>query len=171
MRKNRMVVANTDENFVRTLRESLIGDDSIEVVASTNNGIEAIRMIHDYNPDIILLDVVLPGLDGFGVMGAIQGPSRTGIIPKIIVTSEIAIEHFVTKAIQLGACYYMVRPIDNETLKTRIKEFACNDIKKNIIIDDTVDEVPLGQALVRAKKSIEERLTTIFLSVGLPSSN
>ena len=68
MGKINVAIVDDNERIVKLLEEILKGDSDIEVVGTSENGIDALEMIKDKKPDVVLLDLIMPKLDGLGVM-------------------------------------------------------------------------------------------------------
>ncbi len=97
--------------------ERVLHKDGFDVITAFD-GIEAVRKVREENPDLILLDIVLPGLDGFQVLQLVRSFVST---PVIILTSE-GQEDSVRRSLSLGADGYIVKPIANAELLVRVHE-------------------------------------------------
>jgi len=129
----------------------------IEVVGVAFDGIEALEMLNRTKPDVMVLDVVMPNLDGFGVMERMdKGATR------IVVISALCQENFINKAMRLGASNYMVKPFDFGSLTERIKDSATGEIPPPV----TVSAPPVSRTY--RNRSIDEKISNIFISVGIP---
>src|SRR4029453_17038248 len=97
------VIVVDDEELARTvLREFLAGHPDVEVVGECGNGFEAVKAGTDKTPDLVLLDVQMPKLDGFDVLELIGGD-----VPVIFVT---AYDQYAIKAFQVHAVDYLLKP-------------------------------------------------------------
>ena len=101
----------------------LIGDflsqkNDISLVGSACDGEQALTLIDQTQPDILLLDVIMPKLDGFAVLQALsQRPDP----PRAIMVTGLSRDDFIARAMRLGASYYMVKPLDLQVLYNRIQ--------------------------------------------------
>ena len=142
----KLMIVDDDEEFVASLGAYFAGKSDYEVVATAAGGEEALDKLRGADPDVILLDIVMPKLDGYGVLEKID-PSR-----RVIVMSALSSGSFVTKAINSGARYYMMKPFRFEQLEARIVECM------------------KSSAVSRIKnKTLEEKITNIFITVGIPA--
>ena len=93
--------------------------EDIDTCGTANNGEDAIQKIHMYCPDVVLLDIIMPKLDGISVLQrlSIAPPPKK---PCILVLSAIGQEKVTTTALSLGAAYYMIKPYNLEALLQRI---------------------------------------------------
>ena len=149
MNKTKIIFADEDEKNLEELKNNFI--DTYEILGTTSNGNELVEMINSLNPDVVVMDIILKGCDGFKVLESVQGTNA-----KIVVQSSLSIDGFINKAISLGAKYYCIKPFDIETLKDRIK--------------DVVENSDSTKAFTNKKNNqIEEKITNIFITVGIPA--
>jgi adenylate cyclase len=111
-----LVVDDTPEN-VRLL-EAVLVPHGYEVLTATS-GEEALDLVAIARPDLILLDVVMPGMDGYAVCEALRAEDKNAVLPVIMVTSGIGPEK--TKAIEAGADDFIPKPFNNDELLTRVR--------------------------------------------------
>ena len=111
-----LVVDDIPENV--RLMEAVLVPRGYEVVAATN-GEEALSLVGREEPDLILLDVVMPEMDGYAVCRSLRANEDTAVLPVIMVTSSIGPEK--TKAIEAGADDFIPKPFNHDELLTRVK--------------------------------------------------
>jgi signal transduction histidine kinase len=111
-----LVVDDIPEN-VRLL-EAVLTPRGYEVVSATS-GAQALELVRSEEPDLVLLDVVMPGMDGYAVCSALRDDEDTAVLPVIMVTSSIGPEK--TKAIEAGADDFIPKPFNHGELLTRVK--------------------------------------------------
>jgi two-component system, LytTR family, response regulator len=100
-----------DEPLAREwIREHLQADDQIELVAECEDGFKAVQAIDRFRPDLLLLDVQMPGLDGFGVLGMLEG----GPPPAVIFIT--AFDRYALKAFDVHAIDFLLKPVAPERL-------------------------------------------------------
>ena len=92
-----------------------LGD--IEVVAQGKNGLEAVNLIREHNPDLVFLDVQMPGLDGFGVIKKLL--DRKIPLPKIVFAT--AFDQYAVKAFEVNAVDYILKPFDKKRVAQSIE--------------------------------------------------
>jgi len=88
---------------------------------SAASGREALKLADEEKPNLILLDVMMPGMSGFDVLKELKNKESTKSIPVIMITVAAA-KHEIDEGIKLGAAYYLSKPYDAQELITRIKE-------------------------------------------------
>lgn len=93
--------------------------DTLEVCGEAHDGYEGLELLHTQWPDLILLDLIMPGMDGLQFLQALldEKPAKR---PKILVLSGVGSDEFVQQAISLGADYYLMKPVRYEELAVRI---------------------------------------------------
>ncbi len=111
-----LVVDDVPEN-VRLL-EAVLAPRGYEVI-SAGDGIAALELVAERQPDLILLDVMMPGLDGYGVCAHLRENDDTAVLPVIMVTSSIGQEK--TRAIEAGADDFIPKPFNHDELLTRVR--------------------------------------------------
>ena len=155
--KTRIMIVDDSEEYVKDMRNFFENQNSYEVVAVAENGAKAIEIFASLKPDIMLLDLVMPQMDGFSVLERIEKGSC-----KIIVISALSQDTFIHKAMQLGADYYMNKPVSLPNVLERVKEVL------NPVEPIGVKARPLPQQkLVRS--ALDEKISNIFITVGIPA--
>jgi len=92
-----------------------VGD--VDVVAQGKNGVEAVHLIREHNPDVVFLDVQMPGLDGFGVIKKLL--DRKLPLPKIVFAT--AFDQYAVKAFEVNAVDYLLKPFDKKRVAQSIQ--------------------------------------------------
>lgn len=123
---DKITVAIIDDNtrILETLEDIMQLDPEIEVVAKAENGLDALRIIKEKQPDIALLDIIMPKLDGIGVMEHLRADTEAKKIPAFLVISAVMQERITAEVFRLGASYFIAKPFDNNMVLSRIKEIA-----------------------------------------------
>lgn len=155
----RVLLTDDNDEIRAALREQLSQQEDIEVVGEARNGLEALQMIADHTIDVLLLDIIMPQLDGYGVLEQLQKMNPVSR-PQIIVMTALGRDDFIARAIRLGAQYYMVKPLDTRMLLERIREAARQ-------MNAQCEESPVIP--VAAARTLDDRLSNIFLSLGIPA--
>ena len=116
--KNRILLVDDDEKLLEQL-ENLLSGEGFAVVGKATDGEAAIALLEQTHPDIVILDLVMPKVDGFAVLEKIDS-SKT----RTLVLSALSQDTFIAKASSLGADYYMIKPYSPQNLISRLKELA-----------------------------------------------
>ena len=119
--KIKILIADDNIEFARTLKSYIEKEEDMEIIGQAKDGNEAVKMIEDLQPDIALLDVIMPHLDGLGVL---EKTLELNISkkPTCIMLSAVGQDKVTARALELGAEYYVVKPFDISLLMKRIKE-------------------------------------------------
>lgn len=116
-----IAIADDNERMVELLDSIVKKDDEIHIVGKANNGEDVYHMIKEKEPDVVLLDLIMPKLDGLSVMERINQDQTIKKHPKFIVISAIGQEGITEDAFNLGAHYYIMKPFDNDMVLNRVK--------------------------------------------------
>lgn len=116
-----ILIADDNADFTTTLVDYLDKESDMEVIGIAKDGKEACEMVANTEPDILLLDVIMPYLDGLGVLEKIQ-TMKLSKMPTCIMLSAVGQTKITQRAISLGAEYYVVKPFDIEVLVKRIRD-------------------------------------------------
>ena len=162
-----LVVDDVPEN-VRLL-EAVLVSRGYEVVTA-NDGRAALERVQTAEPDLILLDVMMPGLDGYAVCSQLRANDDTAVLPVIMVTSSIGQEK--TKAIEAGADDFIPKPFNHDELLTRVRSLLRIKRYHDTIKAQAAELAELNRTLeerVRAQVAELERLGRLrrFLSPQL----
>lgn len=163
MEKLRVMLADDNQRVVNILESILQEDDEIEIVGKAEDGVEALGMIEETEPDVVLLDLIMPKLDGLGVLEKLRklGPDRK--IPEVIVVSAIAQERVTESAFELGAAYYVLKPFDHETILSRVQRLKPG--ARPAFINS-----PEGERTGDKKRyNLESDVTNIIHEIGVPA--
>jgi diguanylate cyclase (GGDEF)-like protein len=114
----RIIVADDDENLCIILRETL-RDAGYEVLVA-HDGDHLVRMAQEHAPDLLLVDLMMPTMDGFEAIRQLRNDTRTGHLPMLILTARSASAEVVT-GFDTGADDYIVKPYDIDVLLARIR--------------------------------------------------
>jgi two-component system, LytTR family, response regulator LytT len=106
-----------DEQLARDELAYLLKDD-VNVVAQGKNGLEAVNLIKEHNPDLVFLDVQMPGLDGFGVIKKLLDKKIS--LPKIVFAT--AFDQYAVKAFEVNAVDYLLKPFDKKRVAQAIQK-------------------------------------------------
>ena len=108
MQKLKVLIADDNPRMASMIQNILMDDDEIQVVGTAEDGVETLGMIEETEPDLLLLDLIMPKLDGLGVMERLQEKQKMKKVPEIIVVSGISQERITDTAFALGASYYLL---------------------------------------------------------------
>ncbi len=166
MSKINVAIVDDNERMVNLLEDILTQDADIEVVGKSENGLDALDMIKDKKPDVVLLDLIMPKLDGLGVMEKIRRDSAYKKTPSFIVITAIGQEGVTESAFNLGANYYIMKPFDNDMVLSRIKQIKGSGQGKFI---DNHKVSTYENKKDYMKRNLESDVTNIIHEIGVPA--
>ena len=121
MEKLNVAIADDNEILLDLLEEIIKSDEELNVVGKARNGEEVYGIIKSKEPDVVLLDIVMPKMDGLCVMNKVKRDTTIKKQPAFIMVSAIGQESITEDAFAMGANYYIMKPFDNEVIINRIK--------------------------------------------------
>lgn len=158
---NEIKVLIADDNTERTDEINKLLKKEFNVVGTANDGLEAVRMIKEFKPDVVLLDLVMPHLDGFGVMETVKNDKEINeTMPAFIIISSNNNENLMENAFELGASYYILRPFELTMLTNRIKQtysICSKKMSANSMVKSNFDNC------------LESDVTNIIHEIGVPA--
>ncbi len=162
MEKLNVAIADDNERVLRMLGEALDQDDELEVVGIARDGDEAYQMIKEKEPDVVLLDIVMPKYDGLDVLDKVKKDPAIRCHPSFIIISAIGQEQITEAAFEKGADYFIMKPFDNQMLIDRIKRMRRSGTERQM--GNTYTRVPPV-----SRESLEREVTDIIHEVGVPA--
>ena len=150
-RKIRIYIA--DNNEEKEIVEYFRKNDRFSLVGTSDNGENVVKDVILLKPDVLIMEIVLSGLDGFEVLDKLKFNMKNEM-PKVVFVSKLSHSGFVTKALNEGASYFMVKPVSPQGLEERIVDVLKNE-----------NEVSLQPT----NKILEEKISNIFISIGIPA--
>ncbi|MBR3979331.1 MAG: sporulation transcription factor Spo0A [Oscillospiraceae bacterium] len=146
-----VIIADNTEEFCASLNVALKRAEGFQVVGTASDGEQAIRMVQDKHPDVLVLDLMLPKQDGLSVLKAISAMERK---PVTLATSRFITDYVANAAANLGVRYLMLKPCDMGTLVAHLEEIrGCRNQKP----------APRGTT------NIESMVTSIIHEIGVPA--
>ena len=149
-----VLIADSAEDFSTALTAALQRTSGFQVVGTAADGEQAVRMITERKPDILILDLMLPKKDGLGVLKAISGMERK---PITLATSAFVTEYVSTAAANLGVRYLMLKPCDLTAVVERLEELRVGE------------SLRMSTSRRSGKTSIESMVTSIIHEIGVPA--
>lgn len=164
--KIKIFIADDNAEFVSTLVTYLDSQEDMEVIATARDGLEAVDKLSNIHTDIAILDVIMPQLDGLGVLEAMH--EKLDMLPICIMLSAVGQDKVTAKAMCLGAQYYVVKPFEMEVLVKRIRELVKNQPIE--ALTPVLKDVKTTYIEVDKRKlNLEAKVTNIIHDVGVPA--
>ncbi len=116
-----VIIADDNKEFCSILNDYLLNQRDIVVTGIAKDGREALTLIEEKQPDLVVLDIIMPHLDGLGVLEKLNSMNLEKF-PRIVVLSAVGQDKITQRAITLGADYYVVKPFDMDIFTKRIRD-------------------------------------------------
>lgn len=165
MEKLNVAIADDNERMAALLDTIVSSDEELEVVGKAGNGEDLINIIKEKKPDVVLLDMIMPKLDGLAVMDRVNHEPNLKK-PAFIVISAVSQEKMTEDAFELGADYYILKPFDNETVLNRIKKVR--QVKQRSLTKPNRQNAYENRTEYR-ERNLEADVTNIIHEVGVPA--
>ncbi|MDQ7095808.1 sporulation transcription factor Spo0A [Desulfosporosinus sp. PR] len=171
----RVLLADDNREFVEIVKEFIERQEDMSLVGVAYHGNEALELIAREEPHVVLLDIIMPHLDGLGVLEKLQ---TVNLRPKIIILTAFGQESMTQRAVNLGANYYILKPFDLDTLGKRIRQLQDDfpDPLNSAQISNSASShksiannpVPAG-ILPPTSKNLEVEVTRMIHQMGVPA--
>jgi len=167
--KINIIIADDNKEFCNILNDYLLTQKDIVVTGIAENGVEALKLIEEKKPDLVVLDIIMPILDGLGVLERLNTMDLDPL-PLVIVLSAVGQEKITQRAISLGADYYVVKPFNMEVLIRRIRQtvdstiYSDDVIKPLTYLDKTESEINKSKPI-----DMIAQITNIMHEFGVPA--
>ena len=153
----RAMIADGNEEYCEHLMQTLSKDCGFEVGGVTHDGQQAIELLKEQQPEVLILDMALPKMDGMSVLKAANTLERR---PLTLVTSNFMTEYVADMTTSLGVQYFMMKPCEPVAVAERISEICSTESgfrKKPVIVAK------------RSEVNIEAMVTNIIHEIGVPA--
>ncbi len=158
MEKVKLLLVDDNIQLLESLEDFFLSKSDIEICGSAEDGQRAIDFLKDNTVDVVILDIIMPNLDGMAVLDWLS-MNKSKNFPSIIIVSALRHEDVVRITSMKGVTYFMTKPISYEELYKRIVEIrSIKDIKNEVF-----------NKLYQNAVTIDEEITSIFLDIGLPA--
>lgn len=166
MKKTRVVIADDNREFCDILSRFIVSYEEFEVVGVARDGIEALEIVEREKPDILILDIIMPHLDGLEVLERINSFSEQ-LFTKIIILSAVGQDGITQRAIELGAHYFVLKPFDFQVFMKRLQQISGIQIVTNRVREHA--EVYTPKKAISNEKNLESKITKIIHEIGIPA--
>ncbi len=166
-----VLIADDNKEFCNILNDYLLNQRDIVVTGIAKDGLEALKLIEEKKPDLVVLDIIMPHLDGLGVLERLHVKNSENT-PRIIVLSAVGQDKITQRAITLGADYYVVKPFDMDVFTKRIRQMFNNTISDETSTSKTISLVEVPEVRMESKKEpmdLESEITSIIHEIGVPA--
>ena len=167
-------VAIVDDNrqTLNLLREILEKEDGIHVVGKADNGEDAYNMIVRTKPDIVLMDVIMPRLDGISVMEKVRNDTQMKGAPSFIIVTAASSQDVTEDAFRLGANYYIMKPFNRDVILDKINRVSRGRLRAVNVpgLPDMERKVqPYLDKAAYMEQNLETDVTQMLHGIGIPA--
>lgn len=163
----KIAIADDNENMLRALGQVINGESDMNLVGTATNGKDTYDIIKSKEPDVVLLDIIMPNGDGLAVMQKVQQDKEIKKELAFIIISAVGKESVTEDAFNMGAVYYFMKPFSNDALLSKIR-YVKNEVKKkNSAATDknicTADNMAVNE------RNLEADITGMIHDIGIPA--
>lgn len=162
-----VAIVEDNNKILNSMVDALDSDGEINVVGCAKNGEEAYDIIRKTDVDVILLDLIMPKMDGISFMEKIEEDDGIDKQPVIIITTAVSNEYVIQDAFSNGAGYYILKPFSTEILTDRIKSAKRNIGRK--VYENKKIIGPYENKKEYMERNIEGDVTNIIHEIGVPA--
>lgn len=170
-----VLIADDNKEFCSILNDYLLNQKDIIVTGIAKDGREALSLIEAKKPDLVVLDIIMPHLDGLGVLEKLNNMNLDKM-PRVIVLSAVGQDKITQQAITLGADYYVVKPFDMDIFTKRIREMfntgspRVNTANRQTMNSQNNDMISYNSSISHNEPvDLETEITSIIHEIGVPA--
>ena len=171
-----VLIADDNKEFCSILNDYLLNQKDIVVTGIAKDGREALELIVERKPDLVILDIIMPHLDGLGVLEKLNTMDLEKT-PRIIILSAVGQDKITQQAITLGADYYTVKPFDMEVFTKIIREMfnSAPTIQESSAQSNRVSYPTTSSYILTSEQKsktpidLETEITNIIHEIGVPA--
>lgn len=156
MTKIRVILADDNRRFSKPLVDYFEDNQKIEIVGVASDGAEALELIKELSPDVVVLDIAMPKIDGIGVLERMNADNTIRKKPAVIMLTALNKDEMTQQTMNYGASYFMVKPVDNKILETRIEQLV--NLPKN---NSAYAPEPV--------RNLDREVTKVIQQMGMPA--
>ncbi|GAA0443741.1 sporulation transcription factor Spo0A [Lentibacillus halophilus] len=165
MDKDKISVCLVDDNreLIQLMEEYFEDQADIDVTGIAHDGRECLEMLEEKEPDVLILDIIMPHIDGLGVLNTIRGSENNNDLNVIMLTA-FGQEEVMKKAVDLGVSYFILKPFELDNLAEQIRQVSGEGVNS---VHPPASKKPAGKE--RKKKDLEASITNIIHEIGVPA--
>ena len=158
-----VAIADDNERILDILEEIVSNDEELTLVGKADNGEDMYQIIKNKEPDVVLLDLIMPKMDGLSVMELVQEDRTLKKTPDFIIITAVGQERITEDAFNRGADYYIMKPFNKQTLLNRIKDSRRMWRTQGKNINEIVESNPISE------ESLLNTVTNMLHEIGIPA--
>lgn len=171
-KKIKVLLADDDLDLCRMAEEFFSVQEDLELVGVANDGLHCMELLEKKKPDILVLDIIMPRLDGMGVLEELNKKGRDGDL-KVIMLTAFGQQDVIRRILQLGSDYYLLKPFDLEILAERIRQQKnkafSSGLDKPLLKNQNQDKNHDKDQNQNQNQNLEVKVTSVMHQLGVPA--
>ena len=163
MREVNVAIADDNERILDMLGEIIEQDQDLNLIGKADNGEDIYHLIKEKKPDVVLLDLIMPKMDGLSVMEKVNMDEQITKRPEFIIVTAVGQEQMTEDAFEKGANYYIMKPFNNRMLLDKIKHV--NRVYRPAAPDRELE----SSRKDLPEYDLEEEVTDMIHEIGIPA--
>jgi two-component system response regulator (stage 0 sporulation protein A) len=164
LKKIKVCLVDDNRELIGLLEDYVSAQEDIEVIGVAYNGQECLNLLDEKDPDVLVLDIIMPHLDGLAVLEKMREIKKDKQ-PSVIMLTAFGQEDVTKKAVELGASYFILKPFDMENLTSHIRQVSGNGVSpiKRVSSNSIRSQEP------NKPKNLDANITSIIHEIGVPA--
>lgn len=163
-----VAIAEDNPQMMNLLNNILEQEEGFCVVGKAENGEDAYSMIMETCPDVVLMDVIMPKMDGISVMEKVKKENVGKKIPSFIMVTAAGSDHVAADAFQLGASYFIMKPFNREIVMDKIRRVCCGQVRLSNYAEMKKVQ-PYADKAEYIQQNLENDVTQLLHEIGIPA--
>lgn len=159
-----VVLVDDNKDLIQLMKDYFEEQNDIQVIGSAYNGKECLELLEKVEPDVLVLDIIMPHIDGLAVLQEIRQMNLKKV-PNVIMLTAFGQEEVMKKAVDFGASYFILKPFDLNNLAEQIRSVAGK--QSNNPSDSGTGKTQNNERQV--KRNLESEITSIIHEIGVPA--
>jgi two-component system, response regulator, stage 0 sporulation protein A len=165
VKKIKVCIVDDNRELVSLLEEYISSQNDMEVIGIARNGQECLNLLKEKDPDVLVLDIIMPHLDGLAVLEKLRDMKKEKL-PNVIMLTAFGQEDVTKKAVELGAAYFILKPFDMENLVSHIRQVSGKSMQ---LIKRSNNNSYNKQPAENKPKNLDASITSIIHEIGVPA--
>ncbi|WP_054949531.1 sporulation transcription factor Spo0A [Numidum massiliense] len=157
MQTIQVALADDNKEFAELMCTFISEQEDMEIVGVAYNGNDVLDLVRSTQPDVLILDIIMPHLDGLGVLEKMKTLTLNPA-PKVIMLTAFGHETITQRAVELGASYYILKPFDMDALIARVRQTLSSPFSRKKMPD-----------MPKKDYNLDSNITSIIHEVGVPA--
>ncbi|MBM7701594.1 sporulation transcription factor Spo0A [Metabacillus iocasae] len=163
MKKIKVCLVDDNRELIGLLEDYISDQEDMEVIGVAYNGQECLTMLKEKDPDVLVLDIIMPHLDGLAVLSQLKEMKKENY-PNVIMLTAFGQEDVTKKAVDLGAAYFILKPFDMENLVDHIRQVSG---KTSAVIKHHSSSMRTQREA--KSNNLDANITSIIHEIGVPA--